>query len=224
VSAYKEAGSLTTTIERAAAALKVPALLPYADDIAAAALRAGFNTRDRLSAFLGQCHVESGAYRRTEENLNYAADKLVSVFGARRITPEQADVVGRKGNRAANQQAIANIVYGGAWGKRNLGNVMPTDGWVFRGRGLKQLTGRANYTAFSKWLYGDERLLLHPDDVARAPLSVRSAEWFWARNSLNPFADRRDYAGITKIINGGANGLAARTTWTRNYARHLPEN
>lgn len=221
-SPYASALTLRAAILAAARANKVPALEPYADDIAEAALRAGFNTRDRLSAFLGQCHVESAAYRTTVESLNYASDKLVSVFGARRITPEQADAVGRRGNRAANQQAIANIVYGGAWGKRNLGNTQPDDGWRFRGRGIKQLTGRANYARFSDWLYGDDRLLQDPDDVALAPLAVRSAEWFWVRNSLSPFADRRDYAGITKVINGGSNGLVSRTNWTRAYHRHLP--
>jgi putative chitinase len=89
--------------------------------------------------------TESGGYTRLVENLNYAADKLVGVFGAKRITQQQADQYGRNSSHPANQEAIANIVYGGDWGKANLGNTVQGDGWKFRGRGLKQITGRENY-------------------------------------------------------------------------------
>ena len=79
---------------------------------------------------------------------------------AGRITEAQAQRYGRTDNRPADQQAIANIVYGGAWGKKNLGNTEPDDGWRFRGRGLIQLTGRDNYRRCSRALFGDERLLI----------------------------------------------------------------
>lgn len=79
------------------------------------------------------------------ENLNYAADRLVPLFGSRRITQQQANKYGRTVSHPANQEAIANIVYGGEWGRINLGNTEPGDGWYFRDRGLKQITGSSNY-------------------------------------------------------------------------------
>jgi putative chitinase len=82
------------------------------------------------------------------ENLNYSVQGLLSTFSRARISASQADRVGRKSGQAANQQAIANTVYGGDWGRKNLGNTEAGDGWRYRGRGLVQITGRANYRKF----------------------------------------------------------------------------
>lgn len=82
------------------------------------------------------------------ENLNYSVEGLLKTFGRHRITEAQARRYGRTNNQPANQQAIANTVYGGEWGLKNLGNTKTDDGWRYRGRGLPQITGRTNYTKF----------------------------------------------------------------------------
>lgn len=85
--------------------------------------------------FIAQMGNESGGFTKLVENLNYAADKLVGYFGSHRITQQQADQYGRTNSHPANQEALANILYGGEWGKENLGNTEPGDGWKFRGMG-----------------------------------------------------------------------------------------
>ena len=95
--------------------------------------------------FIAQMGHESGGFTRLVENLNYAADSLVPTFGKHRITAQQAAALGRTATQPANQRAIANLVYGGEWGKKNLGNQVAGDGWKYRGRGLKQVTGLSNY-------------------------------------------------------------------------------
>ena len=98
-----------------------------------------------VAMFIAQVGHESGSFSTLVESLNYAADRLVPLFGPRRITEQQAAALGRTKTQPANQQAIANLIYGGDWGKRSLGNQAPGDGWKYRGRGLKQITGLANY-------------------------------------------------------------------------------
>lgn len=92
----------------------------------------GVNTPLRLSHFFAQADHESGLKPKVE-NINYSVDGLLKSFGRHRITHTQAYDYGRSANHSANQQAIANIIYGGSWGKNNLGNIQPGDGWKFRG-------------------------------------------------------------------------------------------
>ncbi len=80
----------------------------------------GINTPLRLAHFFAQADHESGLKPKVE-NLNYSVDGLLKNFGSHRITHTQAYDYGRSANHAANQQAIANIIYGGSWGKNNLG-------------------------------------------------------------------------------------------------------
>lgn len=88
-----------------------------------------------------------GTYEPITENLNYSVEALRSKFG-NRISAADAAKYGRTAMQKANQEAIANIIYGGAWGKENLGNTQHGDGYRFIGRGLVQLTGRRNYEKF----------------------------------------------------------------------------
>jgi peptidoglycan hydrolase-like protein with peptidoglycan-binding domain len=90
----------------------------------------------------------------------------------------------------------------------NNGNEASGDGWRYRGRGLKQLTGKYNYTLASKDLGVD--LLKNPDYLETPEGAARSAAWFWSYNNLNKFADAKDILGSTKAINGGTNGLEDR--------------
>lgn len=88
-----------------------------------------------------------GTYEPVSENLNYSVAALTSKF-PNRISVADAQKYGRSAMQPANQEAIANTIYGGNWGKENLGNNQPGDGWKYRGRGLTQITGRRNYAKF----------------------------------------------------------------------------
>ena len=83
--------------------------------------------------FIAQMGHESAGFTRVVENLNYAAESLVPTFGSHRITAQQAAALGRTATQPANQKAIANLVYGNEWGKKNLGNQVAGDGWKYRG-------------------------------------------------------------------------------------------
>jgi putative chitinase len=90
-----------------------------------------------------------------------------------------------------------------------LGNTEKGDGVRFKGRGLIQVTGRANYETCGKALNLD--LLTHPELLEEPLNACRSAGWFWKSKGLNEWADKEDFVKITRIINGGENGLKERT-------------
>lgn len=91
------------------------------------------------------------------------------------------------------------------------------DGERYRGRGLIQITGTANYSACSAALYGDSNHLLdHPELLELPDAACRSAAWFWKSHGLNELADEENFLKITKKINGGTNGLEERYAyWQR---------
>jgi putative chitinase len=93
-------------------------------------------------------------------------------------------------------------------GRKDLGNTEPGDGFRFKGRGLIQTTGRANYEATGDALGVD--LISDPVQLAQPELAARSAAWFWANRGLNELADAGEFERITKRINGGLNGYAQR--------------
>ena len=92
---------------------------------------------------------------------------------------------------------------------QRLGNTPEADGdgQLYRGRGLIQITGRANYKACSEALFGDSRLLKTLELLEQPVYAALSAGWFWQRAGLNSLADKGDILTITKRINGGTNGL-----------------
>lgn len=114
---------------------------------------------------------------------------------------------------------VEELASGAAYeGREDLGNVSPGDGQRFKGRGLIQITGRSNYLKCSEALFGDDRLLNEPD-LLRAPVyAVACAGWFWDTHHLNGLADKKDFRGITRVINGGYNGYADRVKY---YERAL---
>ncbi|AAY91304.1 glycoside hydrolase family 19 protein [Pseudomonas protegens] len=95
---------------------------------------------------------------------------------------------------------------------KRLGNTPEADGdgQKYRGRGLIQVTGRANYEACSEALFSDARLLNTPELLETPVYAALSAGWFWQRAGLNTLADKGDFLTIIKRINGGTNGLADR--------------
>lgn len=156
--------------------------------------------------FIAQMGHESSSYTQLVESLNYAAENLVPTFGRHRISPQQAAALGRTATQPANQKAIANLVYGGEWGKEKLGNQVPGDGWKYRGRGLKQITGLSNYRTCGRALKLD--LVTQPELLEIDENAARSAAWFYV--SRGCLLHSGDVERVTLLINGGSNGLDKR--------------
>lgn len=95
-------------------------------------------------------------------------------------------------------------------GRKDLGNTEPGDGAKFCGRGLIQITGRANYAKASQSLFGDDRLLRKPDLLEEPMWAAKSAVWYWSTRNLNALADADRFTDITRAVNGGTNGLEDR--------------
>lgn len=162
------------------------------------------NTPNRIAGFVAQCAHESTNFNTLEENLNYSEEQLLKVFG-RYFGPSPK----RNAKEYARKpEMIANYVYMDEFRVSKMGNVKPGDGWLFRGRGLKQLTGRENYTNFGKsiGMTAEEAAVY----VATEKGAIESACWFWNVKKLNAVADANDIVKMTKIINGGDIGLADR--------------
>lgn len=167
------------------------------------------NSAVRKAAFLAQVGHESGQLNRLVENLNYDAAGLARVWPKRYArgdgTPNALAV-----NLARHPEAIANNTYADRNGN---GNEASGDGWTYRGRGLLQVTGRANYRATGAGigtpLEGFPELLEQPD------LAALSAAWWWAGRGLNELADAGRFEDITRRINGGLNGLEERVKFWR---------
>lgn len=113
---------------------------------------------------------------------------------------------------------LEEIASGQAYeGRIDLGNTLPGDGVKFKGRGIIQIIGRANYGKCSKGLFGvEETLLARPELLANPPDAARSAGWFWSWKGLNRFCDANDFEGLTRRIAGGLSGIVERRAlWRR---------
>jgi putative chitinase len=172
----------------------------------------GINTERRAAHFISQCAHESNNFRSLQENLNYSEKALNAVFGRYFGAAPKRNAA----EYARNPEKIANYVYMDEFRKYKMGNVKEGDGWLFRGRGLKQLTGRENYTRFGKSInISAEEAAIY---VATPKGAVESACWFWDANNLNDIADTDDVVRMTKKINGGNIGLESRQT---RYAKAM---
>ncbi len=115
-------------------------------------------------------------------------------------------------HESASLNYVEEIASGSAYeGRKDLGNIHEGDGVRFKGRGLIQITGRANYLEVSKAFGMD--FISNPELLESYEYAVKSAAWFWARHGLNELADIPDFLKITKVINGGKNGLASRESF-----------
>ena len=93
-------------------------------------------------------------------------------------------------------------------GRKDLGNTKKGDGVRYKGRGLIQLTGKANYKAYKEYCSFD--VVAKPELLEQPLGAVRSSMWYWKTHDMNALADKDDVKAVTKRINGGYNGLAAR--------------
>ncbi|CAA7618992.1 Chinitase domain protein [Magnetospirillum sp. LM-5] len=176
----------------------------FATPLTEACAEWSIDTPLRLAAFLAQIAHESGQLRALVENLNYSAEALLLVF-PRHFDASQATAYARQPER------IGSKVYANRMGN---GYETSGDGWRYRGRGLIQVTGKANYAACGTALGLD--LIAQPELLEQPAPAARSAGWFWHSNRLNGPADARDIETITRRINGGLTGLDDRKA---HYAR-----
>ena len=174
--------------------------------ILAAMAKFNINTPKRQAAFIAQIGTESGGFQTLKESLNYSVEGLTATFPRTRISIEQCRLLGRKpGEKAVPEERqikIANLVYGNRYGNT------ATTGWLYRGRGLKQITFHDNYLNCGKALGLD--LVANPDLLLQDANAAMSAGWYWSFAGCSMFADADDFVGLTKAINGGTNGLKDR--------------
>jgi putative chitinase len=162
----------------------------------------------RLAHFLAQCGHESGGFKAVTENLNYSADGLKKIFG--KYFPGNLNE-----SYARQPEKIASRVYASRMGN---GDENSKEGFKFRGRGYIQLTGKSNYTNFTKFI--GEDCVSNPDLVAtKYPLA--SAAFFFDSNKLWGICDRgaddATVTSVTKRVNGGTIGLADRIKHFKEY-------
>ena len=132
---------------------------------------------------------------------------------------EVAAFLSQIGVESGNLKWTEELASGAAYeGRRDLGNTQPGDGVRFKGRGLIQLTGRANYTAFAKAMNRPD-ILQNPSIVSKDPmLAVESAIYYWnSRKGLRQAAQAGDIDRVSRLVNGGTNGLNDRRTYFRGY-------
>lgn len=171
-----------------------PAAVTFLAPLNRAMTRYKIDSRVRTAAFLAQIGHESGQLRALGENLNYSAEALVRTWPSR-FDAQTAQAYARQ------PEKIANRVYGGRMGN---GPEASGDGWRYRGRGLIQLTGRANYRAAGEAL--GLPLEEQPELLEQPEYAAMSAAWWWAQHRLNELADAGRFKDIGSVINTGQPG------------------
>jgi putative chitinase len=166
-------------------------------------------TPERAAHFFAQTAHETGGFKAFSENLNYSADGLQKIFG--KYFPGLLEE-----SYAKKPEKIANRVYADRMGN---GAKASGDGWKYRGRGALQLTGKANYKAFSDYLKNP--LIMEQPDLVAGELAFESAMFFFEKNKLWDICDKgvtkETILALTKRINGGTHGLADREEKTFKY-------
>ncbi len=164
----------------------------FVEPLAMACSRFDIDTPARLAGFVAQCRVESADFTVLEENLRYRNPEVLDRTFRAVVGLEDAARLVKLG-----PQAIANRVYAGRLGN---GDEASGDGWRYRGRGLKQLTGRANYADAAVAL---ARPYLEMPDLVATPLDAcLTAAWFWHTIKGNALADSAQWDAITRAVNG----------------------
>lgn len=180
--------------------------------IAEAASKFGITTNLRLAHFLSQCSHESAGFTAVNENMNYSSKGLKSIFG-KYFPGNMSDLYAR------NPQKIGSRVYANRMGN---GDEATGEGWKYHGRGYIQLTGKDNYSKFSKFI--GEDCVTNPDLVStKYPLA--SAAYFFNANGIwaicDKGADVSAVTSVTKRVNGGTIGLDDRIKHFNEYYKLL---
>ena len=167
----------------------------------------GIDTHQRVAMFFGQVACETQGLTRLEENLYYTtAKRLMQVW------PSRFKSVGAATPFLRNPRKLANNVYGG-----RLGNNKPDDGWLYRGSGCKNTTGKYNFGIVQK--VTGLPVVAKPEMLRRFPEALESACIYWKTNNLNRFADAGSVTGLTKAVQGGSGGLSDRRIYTDRALR-----
>lgn len=178
----------------------------------AAVSKAKLTTRLRAAHFLAQIMTETGGLQILEESGAYKAPRILEIFG---VGNHSAGVTAAEAKRLAalpvaqRGPALFNRVYGVGNPKkmREFSNTGPNDGWLYRGGGMMQATGKSNYAAMEKKT--GLPLVAHPELLHQPDSAFMAAYLEWAQDGrCNAAADRDDVVAVRKIINGGSNGLA----------------
>lgn len=164
----------------------------------------------RIAHFVAQIMHESGALTIQFENLNYSPERLPKVWPSRFLPKGPLNPI----EFAHSPEKLANVVYGG-----RMGNINPGDGFLYRGRGLLQLTGKDSYSEATKILRASNS---NTPDFTKTPDAVIDAQWClkvaaseWFSKGCNEAADQDLINTVTRRINGGLVGLAERIEWTK---------
>jgi putative chitinase len=166
----------------------------FLDPLTAACDRFQITTPVRQAAFLAQAAHESANFTRLEENLWYSTpERVMAVF------PSTIHSIADTLPLIRNPERLANHVYAGRNGN---GDANSGDGWRYIGRGLFQLTGRANYMAAGSALGVD--LKGRPGLVSKPLHAAQTAAWFWTVAGCNELADSSQIDAVTRKINGRA--------------------
>jgi len=172
----------------------------YVDSINQLCEKYNINNLNRRAMFIAQIGHESAYFKYVREGLKMSAARIKAVWPNRFATEEDAAPY------ANNPEALANKVYSNRMGN---GTEESGDGWTYRGRGLIQVTGKENYSAFARSIgMSLDEVVSYLETPAGA---VESAFWYWKTRNLNECADADDIRTCTKKINGGYTGLEDRT-------------
>ena len=173
----------------------------FSDELVKGFEKYKITTKEQKSAFLANAIHESNYFKSLQENLNYSVQGLLSTF-PKRISKEQAQKFGyikdEKGNviQKSNKEEIANLAYGNRFGNSS------TEGAVYFGRGIFQLTFKDNYRSYKEFSGVD--VVSNPDLLLLPNFAVDSAFWFYTSNKIEKLKDLKE---IRKKINGGLNGF-----------------
>ena len=174
--------------------------------VVAAMKEFGINLQLDKAMFIAQVGHESAGFSATVENFNYSVQALINTFVPKRLSRDQALMLGRKPGESPlsieRQRAIANLVY-----QKRFGNNLAGDGWKYRGRSLIQTTFLDNYRATGSGIKLD--LVSQPELLEKDEHAARAAAWFFVSKGCLRWSN--DVARTTLIINGGDNGLVDRT-------------
>lgn len=212
--AFLDASEVEGLLRAVAPACKEPE--EWAPHLSKAMHRFGImNDLSFVAAFIAQLMVESSRLNRVAENLSYTADRLLVVW------PSRFPSIAVAQRYAHNERDLANYVYGG-----RMGNAGADDGWMFRGRGPLQVTGRANYLRLQNIL--GIPLIAHPELLEQKAPGAMAAAWFWWDHRLSFLAadlpdddGRADFVTLTRRVNGGVHGLAQRQAYWRTAREYL---
>jgi putative chitinase len=166
------------------------------------------NTVRRVRYFMAQVSFESMAFTKFEEDLFYRDPQRLCDVWPTHFVMTQGDA-----HRAyapeyiRNPLKLGNFIYANRNGN---GNQASGDGYLFRGLGPIEVTGRQNYANCSQFLYQDDRLVQHPEQLLLAEPGMMSAGWFWSIHGLNALADQDSFTRVTQIINGSDSSVSLR--------------